>query len=109
MAAMTVTVAVEAAWRVRDRRFRRVSCTFNTGDYAAGGVAIAPSDCDLTTRIDAMVPEGNSAGYTVWYDRTNGMLEIWYSDYDAGADGALIEHPASAMTANIAYFLVIGW
>ncbi len=109
MAAMTITVAVAASWRIRNKRFRRVTVTCDTGDYAAGGVAIAASDCDLSQQIDAMVPEGNSAGYVQWYDRANGKIEVWYADNDNANDGPLIEHPASAMTANIGYFLVIGW
>ncbi len=109
MAAMTITVAVAASWRIRDKRFRRVTVTCDTGDYAAGGVAIAASDCDLSQQIDSMTPEGNSAGYIQWYDRANGMIEVWYCNNNGGANSAYIEHPASAMAANVGHFLVIGW
>ncbi len=110
MAAMTITVAVAASWRIRNKRFRRVTVTCNTGNYATGGVAIAASDCDLSQQIDAMVPEGNSAGYVQWYDRANGMIELWYQDADAVGDSGLIEHTnGAAPAANIGYFLVIGW
>ena len=109
MAVMTVVYTVEAAWRIRNKRFRRVLATVDAGNYAAGGIALVPANCNLTQVIDSCTPEGSPIGMVGWYDRANGMLEIWYCDYDAVADGALIEHAAAAMTAGALYFLVIGW
>ena len=110
MAAMTVAYTVEASWRIRNKRFRRMLATFDGGTYATNGIAFTPANCNLTQVIDACVPEGSAVGVAWWYDRANGMLEAWFYDYNAGADGALIEYTnALAMAAGAAYFLVIGW
>lgn len=60
-----------------------------TGNYhAANGIAL-----DLTgfmTKVEGVWIE-NKAGYVTQYDRTNNRFDVYYCDYDAGADGALIE------------------
>ena len=109
MAAMTVTYTVVASWRLGNRRFRRVTAAFDGGNYAGGGIAITAADCDLADSIDTMVEEGKKVGYSHWYDRANGMIEIWYGDNNNAADGPLVENAAAAMTVHTASFLVIGW
>ena len=110
MAATTVVYTIEASWRIKDKRFRRICATFDAGTYPVGGLAIAVTDCGLVDSIDALLHEGNDAGIFWDYNRTTGKLMAYFQDADAGADSALIVYTgALAMAAHAHIMLAIGW
>lgn len=76
--------------------------------YPTGGEAL-----DLSNHFDrliAFIAFEPTAGYVFIYDRTNKKVKVYFADYDAGADGALIEvadtTDLSALTA--VYFMAVG-
>lgn len=74
--------------------------------YPTGGEAISLP----LNEVKGMLIE-NKAGYVFQYDRTNKKILAYYADYDAVADGALIQVPdttnLSALTGVA--FLAWGW
>jgi hypothetical protein len=60
--------------------------TFDSS-YATNGEACDPG---LGT-INLAISDSSVSGYTFQYDYSNKKLKAFYADYDAGADGALIE------------------
>lgn len=90
--------------------FHRATFTVGGDSYATGGLAWDPiadiTDTPLRGKtVVAVVPLGG-AGYVAEYDHTNKKVKVFYADYDAVADGALIEHPASALTAVFEFLIV---
>lgn len=57
--------------------------------YPTGGEALTPSDLGLRN-IDLVVPTSKD-GHVFEYDYSNEKLQAFWADYDAAADGALIE------------------
>ena len=57
--------------------------------YPTGGESLPASDLGLSV-VDIVLPSPKS-GYIFEYDYTNSKLKAYYADYDASADGALIE------------------
>lgn len=74
--------------------------------YPTGGEAISLP----LSEVKGMLIE-NKAGYVFSYDRTNKKILAYYADYDAAADGALIQvadkADLSALTGVA--FLAWGW
>jgi len=60
--------------------------TFDSS-YPTGGEACDPG---LGT-VNIALSDPSVSGYVFQYDYTNKKLKAFYADYDAGADGALIE------------------
>src|SRR5262245_22108625 len=71
--------------------FKGRICTVTMdSSYDAGGEAITANQVGLLNIIGAAII-GSSAGYLASWDYTNSKLKAYYADYDAVADGALIE------------------
>lgn len=71
--------------------------------YPTGGEAISANALGLG-KVAALIPTGSGQlGYHAEWDGANSKLLMFYADYDAGADGALIQVPdttdLSAVTA----------
>lgn len=74
----------------------RATLTF-TGTYSTGGEALDAAALlqslggyDKAPTVLAVLPE-NKDGFVFYWDRANSKLLAFYADYDAVADGALIE------------------
>lgn len=79
--------------------------------YATGGLEVDLSP--YMSKVDVAIPVSEAgSGYSAEIDdatfsSAKPKLMLFYADYDAGTDGALIQHPASAVTATY-NLLVIG-
>lgn len=98
--------AVKQSSAVKGLIMHRITIAYAAETYATGGLAVDWSDSGLDDyfpgdddNIVAVIHCGGG-GYISEYDYTNSKLKVYYADYDAGADGALIEYPASALTAT---------
>lgn len=94
------------------RKMNVVSITFGDGSktYPTGGVPL-PDKARFGTGKDIrfMSIAQPLNGYVYAYDRTNHKLKIFYCDYDASSDGALIEVPSThAPAATTLEALVLG-
>lgn len=78
------TVSTIAEFNARGSRYYIGSLAFD-GTYASGGVSLS---FPFTPDIVNISP---CSGYIFEYDYTNEKVKILYADYDAVADGALIE------------------
>lgn len=71
--------------------------------YPTGGEAITAAQLGLSF-VDAALCS-SSTGHIARYDKTNAKIKMFYADYDAVADGALIEVPnttdLSAVTVTV--------
>ena len=73
--------------------------------YPTGGESV---EFPFTPQIVLAEP---SAGYIFQYDYTNEKLKAYYADYDAAADGALIEvaNAVNLSALDDIRVLAIGW
>lgn len=80
-----------------------------TGDssYAASGESLTAADLGLG-RVDVVIPDGSASGYTFKYDYNNAKLIAYFADYDAGADGALIDAGTEDLSSVTVRILAIG-
>lgn len=69
--------------------FKIITGNINIGSYASNGVSMDLSK-QIPTKVHAVLVESDG-GYIGSYDETNKKLKVYYADYDAEADGALIE------------------
>jgi len=90
-------------------RWRIVDITMDNA-YPTGGWALSAANLKLGG-ILAVMPIGQEDGYVPVWDRSAGKLKMFYCDYDAVADGALIECPASlaGLNSKILTCLVLGY
>lgn len=74
--------------------------------YPIGGEAISAKELGL--EVIEFVNPSPASGYVFEFDHTNKKLKAFYADYDAAADGALIEVPdttdLSAVTVRLVAF-----
>lgn len=70
--------------------------------YPTGGEAITPNALGLS-RIDGAI-FSNGDGYAFEFDAANDKVIAYYADYDAGADGALIQVPDTTDIATVVTF-----
>ncbi len=113
MAAVVATVSVTRSSVWGDRRCVDATISFDTGDYAAGGVALTPASFGLSSKIDFILTE---PGYEVsatptynlyrWNSSTS-KLEVIQS---AAGDAPFAEKGAEAFGAGAnVRVLVIGY
>jgi hypothetical protein len=80
------TISTQQEFNVRGSRLYIGTLVF-TSTYTTGGESLTlPFTPDLVT-----IPA--NSGYVFEYDYTNNKVKILYADYDAAADGVLIEIP----------------
>ena len=75
-----------------------VDITFDNS-YPTGGEAVAASDLNLNG-IHVLLPPTARSGVVLEWDHVNSKIKAYYADYDAGADGVLIELPDTSSTLN---------
>lgn len=102
----TATVLFKA--EVESRRMHVCTIAFDSS-YPTGGEAFTADNVGLT-RIDGAVIASNS-GYQLVWDQANKKILAYYADYDAVADGPLIQVPdttsLAALTAVVGIFFGI--
>lgn len=85
-----------------DKNFKVYTTVALDSSYPTGGEAITANAVGLGTILMGYSP-GTTSGYLFQWDNTNSKLLAYYADYDAVADGALIQVPnttdLSALTA----------
>lgn len=74
--------------------------------YPTGGEALSPNAVGLSRIDDAIISPTD--GFVFTWDRTNGKVLAYYADYDAVADGKLIQVPDTTdINANLTAVLGI--
>lgn len=74
-------------------KYKARLCTITMdSSMAAGGESITgfPNSVGLGRVVGAIIC-GQAGGYPAWWDQANSKIQSFYADYDAGADGALVE------------------
>ncbi len=79
--------------------------TFDTGDYATGGVAISASNLGLDTIDRFIVGKTSIIKTSAYWIKSTGKLKVFLED---GTSGIEAEHAASALTAQSIPFVAIG-
>ena len=87
---MALSVTVRERHSLGSLKANIVEVSFDDS-YPTGGEALTAGDLGLT-RVSFALAEPAS-GYAFEYDHTNSKLLAYYADYDAGADGPLIQVP----------------
>lgn len=72
--------------------------------YPTGGEAVTAAQLGLAT-VDVALCSTNT-GHIAQYDKANAKIKLYYADYDAVADGALIEVPAATDVATVVVTVV---
>lgn len=94
------------------RNMNRVRLAFGDGALTvpAGGVplSIGKMGCPVVVESLKVVDQGTS-GYVFNYDQSEKKLVILHADYDAVADGALIQASTVAIAAQTIEVEVIGY
>lgn len=98
----TVTYTTE------NRAYRPFTYT-GPASYSTGGDAITAADFGLS-RLDYLVfSAGGEGGYVFAYDVSAGKIMAFYADYDAVADGALIQVAAAVdLSGSVVHGLAVG-
>ena len=86
---MAPTVAITQPAKIDQLRANLVDFTWDA-TYPAGGEAVTANQLGLGT-ILAVIPLGSPAGCTYEWDSTDSKIKVYWADYDAVADGALVE------------------
>jgi hypothetical protein len=89
---MAVSFTLVDRTRTSNRFITVTKVTLDT-DYAAGGYAVTAGNLGLAV-IKAVLSteyDGADTGFIPAWDATNSKLKVYYADYDAVADGVLIE------------------
>ena len=69
--------------------------------YPTGGEPVTPSDFGFRKSIDYLALIGGKGGYVGDFDKVTSTILMYYADYDAIADGALIEFPTATSLAAL--------
>jgi hypothetical protein len=78
--------------------------TSDTGDYAAGGVAIAASSLNADTIDRLIVGKTSIIKTSAYWIKSTGKLKIFLEDVISGIEA---EHAASALTAQSIPFIAV--
>jgi len=106
LVATLAEVATESTFGNKGTVMLLCTVDFDGGDYATGGVAVDFSGYITTIYFVAMEP---TDGYVYIYDSVNSKMKVYFADYNAVADGALIEFTnATAFDHGPVKCLVIG-
>lgn len=89
--ALATPDAVIGSFSLGDRRAVVGNFAFDSS-YPTGGESLTYQNLGFTSRVDWINFE-SSGGYVFKYDRANQKVLAYYADYDAVADGALIQVP----------------
>lgn len=96
--AITVATVIPATKVGFKKRMSVTNITFDDS-YPTGGEAVTPGNLGLT-KIEAVIINGNT-GHNLQWDQANKKIKAYYADYDAVADGALIQVPDTTDLATV--------
>lgn len=97
-----MAAVVTQVGRVRLDKNYMVFCTVAfDSSYPTGGESITPNALGFGTILMGGAL-GNYLGYGFQWDNANSKLLAYYSDYDAGADGPLIQVPDTTNLSTVA-------
>lgn len=91
---------------IAGRKRQTVTLVTMDDSYPTGGEAVTANQLGLTF-VDAAICQTNS-GHIAQYDKANAKIMLYYADYDATGDGALIEVPAATNVATVVV-TVLAW
>ena len=104
----TTSIARKSVWG--DRRVVTATLTFDTGDYADGGIAVTASQFGLTV-LDFVIPLGPAftadAANPAAYDVANSKIVLF--ETGTSADAPLNEKGVEAMIAATLNVVAIGY
>ena len=89
-----------------------VRLSFGNGalTYPAGGFPVSIAKLGCPTNVESLhVVDQGVSGYVFNYDQSAQKMVVLRADYDAVADGALIEASAVAIAAQVIEVEVIGY
>lgn len=113
IAASDVTVTLLTQRKKGDSRtHNRVRLAFGNGSLTvpAGGIPITKGKLGCPTTIESLVVvDQGTSGYVFNYDQSAEKIVVLFADYDAVADGALIEASTVAIAAQTIEVEVIGY
>lgn len=79
--------------------------TFDTGDYATGGISLSASSFGLDTIDRVLVGKPSIVRTSVYWIKSSGKLKVFIEDAISGIEA---EHAASALTAQTIPFVAVG-
>lgn len=84
-----------------------------TDTYPTGGVPLTKAKLGCPNDLEELlfVDSGSGDGYVYKFEKGDDTIRIYTADYDATADGALIEFSggATAVPATTLYVKAVGW
>ncbi len=108
---MALTFSTVASWKgpKRGTKVNIVNVTFDNS-YPTGGEAVSASDLGLSG-ITSVKIANHPLGHVAYLDSTNSKILVYYCDYDASADGALIQcaNGYSSLSGLVATLEVLGY
>lgn len=102
---MALTKTKRRDFVIGDRRMNIYEVDFDNS-YPTGGEALSKADLNVDLELDFVLAISNS-GYSFEYDETNEKLLAYWADYDAVADGALIEVADTTNLSAVTNVLVV--
>jgi len=106
---MALTVTLTNITIFGNKRFIQGKIAFDTS-YPTGGEAFSLADMGLAGGVLDFCMFEPESGYIFEYDHTNNKVLAYYCDYDAVADGALIQvaNTTDLSALTDARFIAIG-
>ena len=102
--ALTITTVKEGI--LGDLRYKVLTLAFDSS-YPTGGESFTASDVGMD--FFHLVECNSDDGYVFKWDKANAKILAYYADYDAGADGALIQAANTldlSATINVETFVI---
>ena len=95
---MVLTLGTAKHHNVGALKYKVFTIAFDAS-YATGGESLDPTDFGIVELVDIRIQ--STSGYVFEYDYTNEKVLAYYADYNAGADGALIQVPGTTNLAAV--------
>ena len=106
MGNVTISTVTKQAYVIGNVRMVIGSFTMSNS-YAAGGDTVNNKLIPLKRILKIFLSP--KSGYIPEYDLANNKVKVYYADYDAAADGALIEVAATTDLSSVSFdFIAIG-
>lgn len=104
---MALTFSSTLRFKV-DKKFVTITAVTLDNSYPTGGEAITANQLGLGT-VEAAAVMGTPSGFGFEFDVANMKLKAYYADYDAVADGALIQVPNGSAVLDTIVVPLIAW
>ena len=104
--ALTITYPGDWSGVAGNQRQHRVTSDFDAS-YPTGGEPLTPGDLGL--RVVNRLEASPKSGFIFEYDKTNEKLLAYYADYDAVADGALIQVADTTDLSAVTGVEIMAW